>query len=66
MQLGGLLVAYGLVTARDIEAAMERQTEHGGRLGENLIALGLITEEELESVLYKAPAMPRSVADTGP
>ena len=65
MQLGGLLVAYGLVTARDIEAAMQRQTEHGGRLGENLIALGLITEEELESVLYKAPAMPRSVADTG-
>ena len=65
MQLGGLLIAYGLVTSSDVEKAIERQTQQGGRLGENLIALGLITQDQLDSVLYKAPMVPRTVADTG-
>ena len=65
MQLGGLLIAYGLVTSADVDRAMERQAQSGGRLGENLIALGLITQEQLDTVLYKAPMVPRTVADTG-
>ena len=65
MQLGGLLVAYGLVTTQDVERAIERQAREGGRIGENLIALGVLTKEQLDSVLYKAPATPRTIPDTG-
>ena len=42
MQLGDMLVARGLVTPADIEAALTRQVKDGGRLGENLVAMGLV------------------------
>jgi hypothetical protein len=65
MQLGDMLVARGLVTQADIEAALERQVREGGRLGENLIAMGLVTADQIASVLNSAPAIPGSVAETG-
>ena len=65
MQLGDMLIARGLVTHADIEAALERQTREGGRLGENLIAMGLVTADQIAAVVNSAPAIPSSVADTG-
>jgi hypothetical protein len=65
MQLGDMLVARGLVTSDDIEAALARQVTEGGRLGENLIAMGLITAEQINNVLNSAPAIPAEIADTG-
>jgi hypothetical protein len=65
MQLGDLLVARGLVTAADIEAALARQVKEGGRLGENLIAMGRITAEQISAAINSAPAIPGSIAESG-
>ncbi|MGA8399338.1 MAG: hypothetical protein WB697_05585 [Stellaceae bacterium] len=65
MRLGELLVGWGLVTPADIAAALQRQTEQGGRLGENLVELGILTHEQLASVINATPATPTDIADTG-
>ena len=65
MQLGDMLIARGLVTAADVEAALARQVSEGGRLGENLIAMGRVTADQIAMVVNSAPAIPTSVADTG-
>ena len=53
MLLGELLVAHGFVTVAETKAALARQQNHGGRIGENFIALGLITKTALEGILRK-------------
>ncbi len=65
MQLGDMLVARGLVTPADIQAALVRQTTEGGRLGENLIAMGLVTADQIAAVVNAAPPIPAAVADAG-
>jgi len=65
MRLGEILVGSGLVTAADVEAAIERQRSQGGRLGEILVALGKLSAEQLARVINRTPAVPASVADTG-
>ncbi len=65
MRLGTLLTVHGLVSPADVERAVDRQAKHGGRLGDNLIALGLITADQLNELLYRAPAAPATLADTG-
>ena len=65
MLLGDILIAYGCVGPEDIDKALSRQKETGGRLGENLVALGLLAPEELENILNQAPAAPTTIADTG-
>src|SRR5215469_16772846 len=51
MRLGELLVGQGLITQEDVEAALERQREQGGRLGTHLVAIGAITIEQLVTAL---------------
>ena len=65
MQLGDMLVARGLVTHADIEAALVRQVKEGGRLGENLVAMGLTTADQIADALNSAPGIPGSLAATG-
>jgi hypothetical protein len=65
MRLGELLVGWGLATPAQIDAALERQTTNGGRLGENLIELGVLTAERLAAVINSTPSSPSSVAETG-
>jgi energy-coupling factor transporter ATP-binding protein EcfA2 len=65
MQIGELLVAKGLVTPADIEAALARQTKEGGRLGENLVAMGLVTADQIAGVVNTAPPIPADLAETG-
>ena len=65
MQLGDMLVARGLVTPADIEAALARQVTEGGRLGENLVAMGLVTADQIAEVVNSAPAIPAAVAESG-
>jgi len=45
-RLGEMLVSEGLITQEQLEEALERQQELGGKLGENLFELGYIESEE--------------------
>ena len=65
MRLGDVLLMRGMVRETDLDIALERQRERGGRLGENLIALGALSPEQLHAVVEDTPVMPRSIAETG-
>lgn len=65
MRLGELLIGWGLVTPAEVEAALQFQSQHGGRLGENLVALGILTEEQVASVINSTPMAPATIAETG-
>ncbi len=64
-RLGDLLVQSGLVTAEDVTRALERASQHGGRLGENLVALGLLEQRTIEAFLHRIPPEPADLAATG-
>jgi hypothetical protein len=51
MRLGELLIGQGLITGEDVEAALQRQKQQGGRLGTHLVALGVITIDKLLNAL---------------
>jgi hypothetical protein len=65
MQIGELLVAAGLVTQAQIEQAIDRQHDAGGRLGPNLVAVGAISPEDLAQFVDGVPVEPSTVAETG-
>jgi len=65
MNIGNLLVAKGLVSAEDIDRAIQHQSTNGGRLGDSIVALGLMTKEQIDEVLSDAPQAPSMVASTG-
>ena len=65
MQIGELLVAAGLVSQADIDRAVDRQHQEGGRLGPNLVAVGAISAEELAHFTDGVPVAPATLADTG-
>ncbi len=65
MRLGDLLLSAGLVTQADLDQAVLRQRELGGRLGEQLVAIGAISNEVLTEILNRIPAEPETAAATG-
>jgi hypothetical protein len=65
MLIGDVLVAQGLVSAADVEAALEQQRSQGGILGEHLIAMGKLSPADLERVMKSAPASPKNIEETG-
>lgn len=51
-KLGEMLIKEGVITLDQLNQALERQEELGGKLGENLVELGFIeSEEEIVKVL---------------
>ncbi|MFZ3207498.1 MAG: ATPase [Geobacteraceae bacterium] len=64
-QLGFRLVQEGLITEAELEQALERQRQQGGRVGQNLIALGFLTEIDLAAFFKKYPLPPQTVEETG-
>lgn len=65
MRLGELLVAQGLVTNADIEAATLRQRSTGGRLGEILIQMDKLTAKQLDAMMQQSPTPPRNLQEVG-
>jgi hypothetical protein len=51
MKIGDILLNQGLVTQADIDGALERQRQDGGRLGTNLVAMGVLTVDQLLTTL---------------
>jgi len=47
LKLGALLVASGLVTQEQLDAALTRQNDGGGRLGEVLVSENLVSEQDI-------------------
>ncbi|MCP4203070.1 MAG: hypothetical protein GY769_14205 [bacterium] len=50
-ELGALLISRGLLTERQLDRALERQRNFGGRLGTCLLEIGALGEEDLLAVL---------------
>ena len=63
LKLGAMLVASGLVTQTQLEAALARQRSDGGRLGELLVSEGLLSEQDIVNAV--AGQMRIGVADLG-
>ncbi len=65
MLLGESLIAANLVSHEQVAAAIERQRETGGTLGDNLVSLGAIDRTRLEEFLEQGPPRLGSLGDTG-
>ena len=60
VKLGEMLIRANLITAQQLEEALEFQKTHGGRLGFNLVKLEFIQEDQITTVLsqqYGVPAI---------
>jgi type IV pilus assembly protein PilB len=51
LKLGAMLIESGLVTQLQIDEALQRQQQAGGRLGEVLVSSGLVSEDDLVRAL---------------
>ena len=63
--MGDLLIQARRVTEQDVEAALKRSQEVGGRLGENLVAIGAIDQRTLSTFINRIPTEPEDLAATG-
>jgi type IV pilus assembly protein PilB len=57
-KLGNFLVRDGLITAEQLESALQEQKANGGMLGSNLVKMGFIEEAELMEFLSKQFVVP--------
>jgi len=60
IQLGEMLVARGLITAAQLQQALEHQTQKGHKrlLGETLVDLGFVTDPQVLEVLAECYGVP--------
>ncbi len=58
MMLGEALVKEALVTRQQLDQALKRQVQFGGRIGTNLVELRFIEEEELSKFLGRFLKLP--------
>jgi len=65
LRLGEFLLKEGIITASQLEKAVNAQRKEGGRLGEVLIKLGLAKEEQILVALCKQLNMPYFSLGTG-
>ena len=65
MRLGDLLVRAKLVSSEQVVAALDVQTQEGGRLGDHLVRLGALTRAQLDTFIHRTPVEPESLAATG-
>ncbi len=57
-RLGEMLLAEGIITAQDLQRALDFQARLGGRLGAILIRMGALSEDSLLSTLSRQLDMP--------
>jgi predicted ATPase with chaperone activity len=64
-QFGEKLLEEKVITAEQLEDALERQRLSGGRIGSNLVELGYITPDKLGEFFHISPVSPETVEETG-
>ncbi len=57
-RMGEILVKAGKITEAQLQQALAKQKEEGGRLGSNLVKMGLVREPELVELLAKHFGVP--------
>jgi hypothetical protein len=65
MTLGDLLVRANLITVEQMNSALKRQAEKGGRFGDHLVAAGDMSQEALDAFIHRTPAEPDSIRAVG-
>lgn len=58
VRIGELLLKEERITAVQLQEALDRQKEHGGKLGYNLAELGFVKDDEIASGLSKQYGVP--------
>ncbi|MCU0303261.1 MAG: type IV-A pilus assembly ATPase PilB [Thermoanaerobaculales bacterium] len=58
LRIGELLTKAKLLTAEQLERALDEQKQSGGRIGEHLIRLGYVTEEDILDCLSQQYGVP--------
>jgi len=58
LKLGELLTKAQLISAQQLEHALEEQKQSGGRLGEHLVRLGYVSEEDILDCLSQQYGVP--------
>ncbi|MCL5422239.1 MAG: hypothetical protein M1461_07185 [Nitrospirae bacterium] len=53
MKVGEALVKEGLITRQQLELALQRQVQFGGRIGSNLVEMRILGEDELTKFLSR-------------
>ena len=57
-QVGEILIEKGLITLEQLQLALKRQQEKGGKLGQLLVRMGYISEEQIGQVLAEQINIP--------
>jgi type IV pilus assembly protein PilB len=68
-RIGDLLVKEGVITAAQLQQALDHQKKNGGRLGSCLVKLNFVTEEDVTTFLsrqYGVPSINLSYFDLDP
>jgi Type II secretion system (T2SS), protein E, N-terminal domain len=60
IKIGDLLVKAGVITERQLKAALAEQQQWGGKLGDILVRMEFLTEEVLVRALSKQTGIPRA------
>ncbi|HLG18603.1 MAG TPA: hypothetical protein VI895_02165 [Bdellovibrionota bacterium] len=63
LRLGELLVKKKILTAEQVDKALEAQRTYGGRLGTNLVELGFIEDTQLAKVLAEQLRVPSATME---
>jgi len=63
VNLGQLLVQYGLITSQDLKEGLRHKEESKIRLGEALVSLGKVTMEDIDWILSKQLDIPFVIID---
>jgi hypothetical protein len=69
MKLGEALIKEALITRQQLEQALKRQVQFGGRIGTNLVELRFLEEEELSNFLsrfFKLPSVSSEMLNSIP
>ena len=57
-RLGDILVKDSVISAEQLQQAIEFQKEHGGRLGTCLVKMGLVSDDDITAVLSRQYGVP--------